>query len=340
MPGQRARSSPRWRRRRSPAVTRRPSREHHDPVARCAPRGPPRRSGPPSRRTAAARPSTSRRGCTRAQCGVKVAPRAPATSSRSRVAAASSQTVPSSHDAECAAGDPGPRLLRGGAGHDQRPALDEAGAQALLGVDPAHLVDGVAQGGELGEGGGAAVPPVEGVGADRPQRRHPAAVAAAGAEADVLGLEHEHLDARAAPAAGSRRSTARCSRRRRRRRPRSGQRRSGAGGARRHRVVVGRATTGPPWGSPTTAARSTAAGAHPATSEVVLGLGEHRAQPALDLVELGRAHRQRRGQLHDRVAAVVGAAVQAGVEQRLGQEAAQQPLALGVVERLAGLPCP
>ena len=45
---------------------------------------------------------------------------------------------------------------------------------------------------------------------------------------------------------------------------------------------------------------------------------------------------QRRRELDDRVAAVVGAAVEPGVEQRLGQEAAQQPLALVVVEGLAG----
>ena len=45
---------------------------------------------------------------------------------------------------------------------------------------------------------------------------------------------------------------------------------------------------------------------------------------------------QRRRELDDRVAAVVGAAVEAGVEQRLGQEAAQQPLALLVVEGLLG----
>ena len=45
---------------------------------------------------------------------------------------------------------------------------------------------------------------------------------------------------------------------------------------------------------------------------------------------------QRRRELDDRVAAVVGAAVQPGLEQRLGQEPAQQPLALLVVERLLG----
>ena len=61
-----------------------------------------------------------------------------------------------------------------------------------------------------------------------------------------------------------------------------------------------------------------------------------RAQRLLDHVELGLADDQRRRELDDRVAAVVGPAVQAGVEQRLGQEAAQQPLGLVVVEGLLG----
>src|SRR5664280_3815826 len=71
-------------------------------------------------------------------------------------------------------------------------------------------------------------------------------------------------------------------------------------------------------------------------SQVVLGFGQHRAQTRLDVVELGLADDQRRCKLDHRVAAVVGPAVQAGVEQRLGQEPAQQTLALIVVERLAG----
>ena len=66
------------------------------------------------------------------------------------------------------------------------------------------------------------------------------------------------------------------------------------------------------------------------------GLGEHAAQDLLDLVELGLADDQRRRELDHRVAAVVGPAVQAGVEQRLGEEAAQQPLGLVVVEGLLG----
>jgi hypothetical protein len=53
-------------------------------------------------------------------------------------------------------------------------------------------------------------------------------------------------------------------------------------------------------------------------------------------VEDGWPDDQRRGELDDGVAAVVGAAVEPGVEQRLGQEAAQQALGLVVVEGLLG----
>src|SRR5229473_4791336 len=65
------------------------------------------------------------------------------------------------------------------------------------------------------------------------------------------------------------------------------------------------------------------------------GPGEHGAQYPLDLVEVLLTADQRRGKLDDRVAAVVGAAYQSGVEQRVGQEPAQQPLGLVVGERLA-----
>src|SRR5688500_13324998 len=67
------------------------------------------------------------------------------------------------------------------------------------------------------------------------------------------------------------------------------------------------------------------------TSEVLLGVLEHRAQPRLDVVELRLADGQRRGELDDRVAAVVGTAVDPRVEEGLGEVAAQQPLGLGVV---------
>ena len=68
----------------------------------------------------------------------------------------------------------------------------------------------------------------------------------------------------------------------------------------------------------------------------VPGLGEHLAQDLLDLVEVRLVADQRRGELDDRVAAVVGTAVEPALEERLGQEAAQQPLGLGVVEGLLG----
>ena len=63
---------------------------------------------------------------------------------------------------------------------------------------------------------------------------------------------------------------------------------------------------------------------------------EHDAEDLLDLVEVLLVADQRRGQLDDRVAAVVGPAVEPGLEERLGQEAAQQPLGLVVVEGLLG----
>src|SRR5258705_5115026 len=59
-------------------------------------------------------------------------------------------------------------------------------------------------------------------------------------------------------------------------------------------------------------------------------------QDLVDGVELLLTADQRRRQLHDWVATVVGAAVQAGLEDRRREEAAQQPLALLVVERLLG----
>ncbi len=237
--------------------------------------------------------------------------------------------MPSPHEAACAASARARRSWAGVRATEQRPALDEPAAQPFLAVDPADLVDRVTKGRQLGERGRRARSAGDGVGRDRPQRRDPAAVAAARAEADVLGLEDEHVqvgpvaqEVVGRPQAGvpapddddvDRRAAGRmpC--------------RAGAGTDDEAAVAVSH-HSGPVDGR----------GVARATSEVVLGLGEHRAQAALDLLELGRTHRQRRGELHDGVAAVVGAAVEAGVEERLGQEAAQQPLGLGVVERLAG----
>ncbi len=63
-------------------------------------------------------------------------------------------------------------------------------------------------------------------------------------------------------------------------------------------------------------------------SEHAAGFAEHAVQDVVDRVELLLPADQRGSQLHDWVAAVVGAAVQAGLEQRGRQEAAQQPLGL------------
>src|SRR3984957_2049736 len=66
------------------------------------------------------------------------------------------------------------------------------------------------------------------------------------------------------------------------------------------------------------------------------GLGEDGTQDGLYLVEVLLPADERRSQLDDRVTTVVGAAHQPGVEQRLGQDPAQQPLGLVVVEGLPG----
>src|SRR3712207_883067 len=55
------------------------------------------------------------------------------------------------------------------------------------------------------------------------------------------------------------------------------------------------------------------------SSDQVLGLGERLPQDLLHLVELRLAADERRGDLDDHVAAVVGAAVQTVVEQRTRQ---------------------
>ena len=86
----------------APAPTRRPSARTTTPSP-ARPTRTPSTIRPPRRRTAAARPSARSRGCTRAQCGVYVAPRPPAACRRSRAAPASSHTVPSPHAAPCSA---------------------------------------------------------------------------------------------------------------------------------------------------------------------------------------------------------------------------------------------
>ena len=63
-------------------------------------------------------------------------------------------------------------------------------------------------------------------------------------------------------------------------------------------------------------------------------LGEDLAEDADDLVELGLTGDERRRDLQHRVAAVVRAADQARVEERVRQVAAQELLALLVRERL------
>src|SRR4051794_7400855 len=77
-------------------------------------------------------------------------------------------------------------------------------------------------------------------------------------------------------------------------------------------------------------------GARRAPSDVRPGLGEDRAQDLLDLVEVLLAADQRGRHLDHGVSPVVGPAVQTGLEQRLGQESAQQSLGLFVVEGLLG----
>src|SRR4249920_3680226 len=65
-------------------------------------------------------------------------------------------------------------------------------------------------------------------------------------------------------------------------------------------------------------------------------LGQYTAQDLLHLVKVPLLADQRWRQLDDRIAAIVCSAIEAGLEQCLGQEAAQQPLRLVVVEGLFG----
>ena len=62
----------------------------------------------------------------------------------------------------------------------------------------------------------------------------------------------------------------------------------------------------------------------PALIEARAGLGEHVAEDPHDLVELLRAGHERRRDLHDRVASVVGAADQATLEEPLREEPSQE----------------
>src|SRR3954454_20949674 len=75
----------------------------------------------------------------------------------------------------------------------------------------------------------------------------------------------------------------------------------------------------------------------PSGLHLLPGLLEHRPQHGLDLGEVLGPGDQRRAELDDRVAAVVGAADQATAEQLAGEEPAQQPLGLLVAEALLGL---
>ena len=70
------------------------------------------------------------------------------------------------------------------------------------------------------------------------------------------------------------------------------------------------------------------------------GLGENVAENRDDLVELLLSGDERRRDLDDRVAAVVGTADQPALEELRREEAAQQRLALLVVERSRACPCP
>src|SRR3954468_16613045 len=73
-----------------------------------------------------------------------------------------------------------------------------------------------------------------------------------------------------------------------------------------------------------------------ACSDKSARLGEDLAQDLLHLVEVLLVTDQRGSELDDRIAAVVGAAVEARVVERLGLEAAEELLGLLVVEGLLG----
>src|SRR5437763_11426860 len=103
--------------------------------------------------------------------------------------------------------------------------------------------------------------------------------------------------------------------------------RSEKGAAARRRGTAG--TIGP-------AVRAARRGPDGRRLEDLPGLLQDAAEDLFDLVEVGLVADQRRGELDDGVTAVIGPAVEPGVEQRLGQEAAQQPLGLLIGEGLLG----
>src|SRR5919204_2286507 len=89
-----------------------------------------------------------------------------------------------------------------------------------------------------------------------------------------------------------------------------------------------------PWTEGAGARCAHPAPASPAYSDELPCFGQYVPEDPLDLGEVGLVADQRGRELHDRVSAVVGTAVQPGLEERPGKEAAQQALGLVGVERL------
>ncbi len=87
---------------------------------------------------------------------------------------------------------PGPGELDRGAGERERPADAEPAVDALGRAHPADLAHGLAHGGPHRRCRRLAVPARQRRGRGGEQRGAPATVAAARAEPDVLGLEHDH----------------------------------------------------------------------------------------------------------------------------------------------------
>ena len=102
---------------------------------------------------------------------------------------------------DLALGDLGPGSCRlGGAARDREGAAAVVAAVDPLPLhDPADVGHGPLQGGDHGPGCRAPVTTGHGGRGHRPQRGHPPAVASRGAEADVLGLEDEHVEPRVGP---------------------------------------------------------------------------------------------------------------------------------------------